>query len=212
MKNLIYHEFLVQNKVYNLTKYTILFFSFCLISTLVVNSPEYFQKFGIILSVIYIPLAFLGLSANIIKADLDDGNLECLLACTTAFKIILAKFLVLSLNTSASFAIILPFLKIFFNLDFYCSIILYCLSTLLLFISSALIILIAAIQSYFKSNTNFFTLLIMPLFIPSIILAGICIQDMQNLYLLFIMFGINLVLIPPSLYLSGYLINNIYNI
>lgn len=212
MNNLIYYKFLVQNKVYNLTKYTILFFSFCLVSTLVVNSPEYFQKFGIILSVIYIPLAFLGLSANIIKADLDDGSLECLLVCTTSFKIILAKFLAMSLNTSASFAIILPLLKIFFNLDFYCSVVLYSMATLLIFMSSALIVLIATIQSYFKSNTNFFTLLIMPLFIPSIILTGICIQDMQNLQLLLIMFGINLVLIPPSLYLSSHLIDNIYNI
>ncbi len=212
MRNLIYQEFVIQNKVYNLTKYTILFFSFCLISTLVVNSPEYFQKFGIILSLIYIPLAFLGISSNIIKPDLDDGSLECLLICTNPMKVILAKFIVLSINTSISFTIILPFLKIIFNIDFYCSLILYALALLLLFISSALIILIASIQSYFKSNTNFFTLLIMPLFIPSIILAGLCIQDMQNLHLLFIMFGINLVVIPPSLFLSSYLIDNIYNI
>jgi heme exporter protein B len=212
MKQLLYREFLIQNKIYSLTKYTILFFGFCIVSTSVVNAPDDIQKFGLIFSVIYIPLAFLGLASNLIKPEMDDGSLEYLLVSTSALKVILAKFLILAGNTIFSFVLILPFIKIFFNTSVNELPVIALIAILLIAISSALIILIASIQSYFKYNTNFLVILVMPLVIPHIILSGILIQNHQEIYLLVIMLGINLVIIPPVIYLAGYLINNIYDI
>lgn len=212
MKNLFYHEYLVQNKVHNLTKYNVLFFIFCIIGTSVINSAEDFEKLGKVFSVVYIPLSFLALGANIFKYDIDDGSFELTAAASSSMQIILSKYSVLSLNSCVSFILISPLLKIFFNLSLHDLFFLLCPAILLILLSSALIILIASIQSYFKSNTDFLSVLIMPLLIPNIIMAGIFMQGMEEFFLLYIMIGINLIIIPPSLYLSGYLIENIYNI
>lgn len=212
MKNLMCHEFLVQNKIHQLIKYSLLFFGFCLISASVINSPEEIQKFGTLFSVIYIPIGFFNLAPSIFKSDVEDGSLECLLIATSSIKIILCKFLVLSLSVSTSFVIISPLIMVFFHLDIFALALLICNAALLLLLSAALTVLIASIQAYFKSNTNFLTILIMPFIIPSIILSGIFIQSMNETYLLAMLAGINLLLIPPSLYLSSYLVDNIYNI
>ncbi len=83
---------------------------------------------------------------------------------------------------------------------------------LLIFTSSALTSLIAAIQGYFRSNTNFLAVLIMPLIIPNVVLAGIILQNSAMESLLLVMLGINMVIIPVAIFLSSYLIKNIYNL
>lgn len=212
MKTLLSQEFLVQNKIYNLIKYSILFFGFCILSITLINSHDDIQKFGIIFSLVCIPLCFLGLANNLIKPDIEDGSLEYLLTISSAQKIVLSKFLIMSLITFFCFALISPLFGIFFNLQFNQVFILISSALLLITLSAALIVLIASIQGYFRSNTNFFAILVMPLILPNIILAGILTQTPQDTYLLVIMLGINLVIIPPTLYLSGYLVDNIYNI
>jgi heme exporter protein B len=212
MKTLLSQELLVQNKVYNLTKYSILFFGFCIFSIALINSYDDVQKFGVIFSLVCIPLSFLGLANNLIKPDIEDGSLEYLLTISSAQKIALSKFLIMSSVTFFCFTLITPLLGVFFSLQLDQLVFLLLTALLLIVLASALIILISSIQGYFRSNTNFFAILIMPLILPNIILSGILIQNLQQAYLLVIMLGINLVIIPPALYLSSYLIDNIYNI
>lgn len=212
MKTLLFQELLIQNKVFSLLKYSFLFFGFCILSITLANSHDNVEKFGAIFSLVCIPLSFLGLTNNLIKPDMEDGSLEYLLTISSASQIIGSKFLVISIITFLCFALISPVLGIFFNLTFYQVTFLLAAALLLITLSSALIVLIASIQGYFRSNTNFFAILIMPLILPHIILSGIISQNPQETYLLLIMLGINLVIIPPSLYLSSYLIDNIYNI
>jgi heme exporter protein B len=84
---------------------------------------------------------------------------------------------------------------------------------LLMATSCGVVILISSIQCYFRSNTNFLSTLLLPLIIPSIILSGIIIQsDNNNSSLLLILIGVNCIIVPISIYLSSYLIENIYNI
>jgi heme exporter protein B len=199
MKTLLSQELLVQNKVYNLTKYYILFFGFCIFSIALINSHDDVQKFGVIFSLVCIP-------------DIEDGSLECLLTISSAQKIVLSKFLIMSIVTFFCFTLFTPLLVLFFSLQLQQTVLLLLIALLLMVLSSALIVLIASIQGYFRSNTNFFAILIMPLILPNIILSGILIQNQRGAYLLAIMLGINLVIIPPALYLSSYLIDNIYNI
>lgn len=212
MKTLIYQELTVQNKIYNITKYTLIFFIFCCLSITLINSYENIQTFGIIFSVISIPLAFISLSSHLVKPDIEDGTLEVLLASRSPTKIVFAKYFALCICCCLSFALTTPLIYIVYNIQILTFALVLVSAYMLLFLSAALIILIAAIQGYFRANTNFLSLLIMPLIIPSIILSGILIQNTEDIHLIFIMIGINLVVIPPALYLSGYLIKNIYNI
>jgi heme exporter protein B len=212
MKTLLSQELLIQNRVYNLAKYSILYFVFCILSIALVNSHDDIQKFGAIFPLICIPLSFLGLTNNLIKPDIEDGTLEYLLTISSAQKIVLSKFLVMSAVTVFCFSLISPLLAVFFSLEFEQLFTLSLAALLLIIISSALIVLIASIQGYFRSNTNFFAVLVMPLILPNVILSGILIQNPQEIHLVIIMLGINLIIIPPAIYLSAYLINNIYNI
>jgi heme exporter protein B len=212
MKALIYQEFTVQNKIYNLVKYTLIFFIFCCLSVTLVNSYENIQVFGIVFSVVCIPLAFISISTYLIKPDIEDGSIELLLISFSSNIVILAKYLALCTCCTFSFILTAPIIYVVYNIQPYIFVLVLACSLLLLFLSAALIILIASIQGYFRSNTNFLAILILPLIIPNIVLSGVFIQNPNDLYLLLIMVGINLVVIPPSLYLSGYLVENIYNI
>ena len=212
MNIILKHELKIQNKINNLIKYTTIFFVFCSFSITLVNSGEQIQIFGIIFSVICIPLAFIGLSQSLIKPDIEDGSLETLITATSAFEIIFAKYLALSTCTLISFAITIPINYLLYNIDLQKLVIISFSGLMLVTLSSALTILISSIQGYFRANTNFLSILIMPLIIPSIIIAGLLIQEPNDIYLIYIMIGVNLTIIPPCLYLSGYLLDNIYNI
>ncbi|PCJ23927.1 MAG: hypothetical protein COA94_07860 [Rickettsiales bacterium] len=212
MKSLILQEFRVQDKIYNLIKYSLIFFIFCSLSITLINSYENVQIFGVVFSVICIPLAFINLSAGLIKPDIEDGSLEILLTAKTPIKIVMAKYIALFTCFCLSFAMLLPLIYIIYNIPNTIFILIAASGFLLISLCAALAVLIASIQGYFRANTNFLSIIIMPLVIPSIILSGIIIQNPDNLHLLAIMIGINLIVIPPSIYLSGYLVENIYNI
>lgn len=211
MKTLILQEILIQNKIYNVIKYSFLFFIFCSVNITLINASENIQKFSIIFSVISIPLVFIGLSNNLIKPDIEDGTLENFLTTFSPIKIILSKYIALCSCCILSFIATLPFIYIMHNIELGILVFIITSALNLLILSAALIILIASIQGYFRSNTNFLAIIIMPLLIPNTIISGILLQNTQDVYLLFIMIGINMVIIPPALYLSSYLIENIYN-
>jgi heme exporter protein B len=212
MRELILQELKVQNKIYNIIKYSLIFFIFCCLSVGLISSYEDIQAFGIVFAVISIPLAFIGLSYSLIKPDIEDGTIETLLTKFPASNIIIAKYIALCICFIISFGATMPIIYVMYNVEVVTFIIMIASAIILLLLSAALIILIASIQGYFKANTNFLSVLIMPLLIPNIILSGLLIQNNQDTHLLFIMIGINFVIIPPVLYLSGYLVENIYNI
>jgi heme exporter protein B len=212
MKAIIKRELKVQNKIYNLTKYTLIFLAFCTLSITQISTHENIQIFGVKFSIACIPLAFIGLSNNLIKPDIEDGSLETSLTSIEPIKIIFAKYIALCTGTIGSFVLILPVIIILYNIDIKEFTILSIAGILLITLSAALAVLIATIQGYFRTNTNFLSILIMPSIIPSIIMTGLLIQNPDDLHLASIMFGINLLIIPIALYLSSYLLENIYNI
>lgn len=212
MKTIIKHELKIQNKINNLIKYTAIFLVFSTFSITLINTQENVQTFGIIFSVICIPLAFIGLTQGFIKADIEDGSLENSLSSIKASKIIFAKYIALCICTSISFMFIIPIIFIIYNIQAENFIAIIFSGIILITVSGALALLSSSVQGYFRTNTNFLSLLIMPLIIPNIIISGLFIQTPGEIYLATIMFGINLVIIPPSIYLSSYLVENIYNI
>ena len=97
---LIKREFIVQNRINNMIKYLVIFFLFCLISTVLINSQKYITKFGLIFSVICLLISLIGFSAVIFKSDLEDGSLELLLSIVSHEKIILAKFFAIFISST----------------------------------------------------------------------------------------------------------------
>jgi len=209
---LVKWEYLIQNRINNLSKYLFVFFLFCLFSTSLINDQTDIKKFGVIFSVIFFPIALIGFSQMIFKQDIEDGSLELLLSSCTSTELIISKFFTILISSLTSSILNMPIIYLIFDLDILFLIYLFISLTLLLVLSSALLILITSIQSYFRSNTNLLAILIMPLLIPSIILTGLVLQNPENIKLIFVMIGINMLLLPIIFYLASYLINNIYNI
>lgn len=212
MINLLLQELKIQRKVNNLTKYSVLFFLFSIVCLALVSSSDEIQKYGILFSLLCIPLSALSISNNLFKNDIDDGTLEIQLTTAPSWKIVYAKYGALAIIQILSFAIISPFLALIFNIDPLQTILLFVTASILIKSNSALVTLISSIQAYFRSNTSFLAVLIIPVILPNIILSGMFIQNFEHYYILFIMIGISMIIIPASLFLSSYLIDNIYNI
>jgi len=213
MVHFIKHEFLLQNKICNLTKYFFIFFVFCSGSITIVSSHDKIANLGIIFAVISIPLSLIGIAANFLRTELEDGTLEILLTSFKPIQIILAKYLGLFICGSLAFVLNIPISYFLFNIEAFQLNLVIITGLLLMATSCGVVILISSIQCYFRSNTNFLSTLLLPLIIPSIILSGIIIQsDNSNFSLLLILIGVNCIIIPISIYLSSYLIENIYNI
>ncbi|WP_375333518.1 heme exporter protein CcmB [Candidatus Tisiphia endosymbiont of Xenochironomus xenolabis] len=209
---LIKWEYLIQNRINNLSKYLFIFFLFCIFSTALINDQTDIKKFGIIFSVIVLPIALIGFSSLIFQQDVEDGSLELLLSSFNESEIIAAKLITIIVSSLTSALLNMPIIYIIFDLDMLTVSYLLINLILLLILSSSLLVLIGAVQSYFRSNTNLLAILIMPLLIPNIILSGLVLQNFDNINLIFVMIGINMLLVPIIFYLSSYLIKNIYNI
>lgn len=209
---LIKWEYLIQNRINNLSKYLFIFFLFCIFSTALINDQVDIKKFGVIFSVIFLPIALIGFSSLILKQDVGDGSLELLLSSFSESEIVISKLFAIFFSSLTSSLLNIPIIYIIFDLDRITVTYLFITLTLLLTLSSSLLVLIGSIQSYFRSNTNLLAILIMPLLIPNIILTGLVLQNLENISLIFVMIGINMLLLPTIFYLSSYLIKNIYNI
>lgn len=212
MLNLIYQEALLQNKIHHISKHFFLFLLFGLISTVIIAPLQNMTEFGLMLSVIYIPMFLLGNNHFLFKYEIQNGNLELLLTTHNTIIIIVAKFCALSLSLLMSLMCILPFIAILFSTSLILTMNFIYTAILILLMSNGLAIMMAAIQIYFQRNNNFLSVMIMPFMLPNIILAGMLISNPENITIIFMMLGVNLIIIPISLYCSGYLINNIYNI
>lgn len=212
MLNLIYQEVLLQNKIHHISKHFFLFLLFGLISTVIISPLQNMTEFGLMLSVIYIPMFLLGNNHFLLKYEIQNGDLELLLTTHNTIIIIVAKFCALSLSLLMSLICILPLIIILFSTSIILTMGFIYIAILILLMSNALAIMMAAIQIYFQRNNNFLSVLIMPFMLPNIILAGMLISNPENITIIFMMLGVNLIIIPISLYCSGYLINNIYNI
>jgi len=208
---LIKHEFIVQNRINNMIKYLLIFFLFCIVSITLINSHEDINKFGLIFSVICLLISLIGFSSSIFKSDLEDGSLELLLSIVSHDKIILAKFFATFISSTIGIILTLPIIYVFFSQTLTEITFFFISIWLVLILASSLVVLSGSVQCYFRANANFIGTFIMPLLIPNIVMTGMVLQD-NNLQLIFIMIGINLVFLPISFALSSYLIRNIYNI
>lgn len=212
MTELIKYEFLTQNKIYNFGKNFAIFLLFGLTTITIISPYDRISEFGIIFTVVSLPLGLIGIASNFLRSEIDDGVLELLLVSYNPVAIISAKYLTLSVAVFCGFLVNLPIACVLFDIPVTKLLIIVSSGFHLSLISCALMLLIVSIQSYFRKNTNFLSSLLMPLIIPSIILSGILLQGGNFYSLTLLLIGISCIIIPTALYASSYLIANIYNI
>lgn len=207
---LIGQEFVIQNRINNIIKYLVIYFIFCIISTILINNHEDIKKFGLVFSVICLLNSLLNYSTILFKSDLKDGTLELLLSNFTTEKIILAKFFAILASSVISIILTIPIIYIFLDLNLLEVIYFFVSLCFLLILTSSLVVLVSSMQIYLKSQANFLGAFVMPILAPNVIMMGLILQN-HNIKLVFIMFGINLIFLPIILFLSIYLIKNTYN-
>lgn len=209
--SLLHLEFRNQTKINNLAKYIFLFIAFCTLSITFISNHEDLREFGILFSIICIPLAQLNIAHALLKNDISDGTLESLLTIFSPNQITIAKFVCLTSCTCLAFLINIPIISILYNLNTKLLGVILLSGFFLAICSSAISCLVSSIQCYFRSNTNFLSILIMPIIIPNIIVTGLALQNSNNSSYLMILLGISLIISPIAIFLSKHLIKNLYN-
>lgn len=147
----------------------------------------------------------------LIKSDLNDGFLETILTIYRPGQIIMAKYIALVCNLILSCILILPIILLLFQIPLQELTHLYILMMLTIFQIAIILVFINVLHAYFKRNTNMLISLILPLILPSIMITSLAIGSMKSDFLM-ILLGIDLIFIPISLYLSSYLLKNLFNI
>lgn len=215
--HLIQNEFRNQIRLNNLVKFLLFFFLFCTFSVTLIQSHDDISEFGIVFSIMCIPLALINLSSSMFKQDSHDGMLEGLLTIFSHGQITFAKFIALFGCTIIAFMVGTPVIFLLYAPSPNLFLIFILCGIIISLGASGLTCLISAVQSYFRTNTNFLSILIMPLIIPSIILCSLTLQsastgDLSTDSYLGLLFGINIIITPLSLYLTGFLVKNVYNV
>lgn len=147
----------------------------------------------------------------LVKQDLSDGFLETISTIYNPYQIIMAKYVALSLNLILSCAFIVPIILLLFQIPFKELIYLYSLMILTIFQISIILVFVNILHAYFKRNTNLLISLILPLILPSMMIASLALSTLKIDFLM-ILIGIDLIFIPLTFLLSSYLLKNLFNI
>ncbi|RYE05924.1 MAG: hypothetical protein EOP33_01545 [Rickettsiaceae bacterium] len=207
---LIIWELKILNKANNFIKsYLSLFLLYILSVALTCNQDDMINS-GLVFAIIYAPVSLIGFCDQIFRQDVEEGYLELLLNSFVSSEIILAKYCSLFLTVCACCCCCLPIIALAFNISPNLIIILFCILLLIFALACGMIILVSSIQAYFRHKTNLLQILIMFMIIPSIIIAGVILHS-HAYYLFLVLLGIDMILIPIILFLSSFLIKNVYS-
>jgi len=153
--------------------------------------------FGAVISAVTIP-------SYLIKSDMQDGSLENMLAISRPSTIITTKYCGMFASVSSGILCTMPIIMLFYGLQ--ASHLLFLLAIMLLILLQviAIVLLGNVIHAYFRQNTNLILAIIIPLIIPSLIIASMGISTLKGDFV-FILIGMDMIFVPIILMLSGYL-------
>lgn len=211
-RSLLLHEILVYHRCYNIIIHNIQFLLLGMICLLFVCPSNYDKSVvGMIFLISGLPISIIASSAPIIKNDLEDGNLELYLVTSDINIIVLSKFFALLFCNFISFTIAVFIMAFLYNMTYHQIFLLYSSSILLIQISG-ISLLISSVESYFRGNISMISSLIVPLILPSLIIAGLMLHSDLSYYSgVTIVLAITCIITPIILLFSGYLIRNIHN-
>jgi len=199
--NRSYH--LIRNNIYALLLSSVVF-SIAMPGDVMTNYIKMLMCFwGVVFSSLTIP-------HYLIKSDLQDGFLETLLCSASPIKIVVSKYLALTLSLIISMLISIGFMVLFFSFSNKETLYLLLLMTLAILQIAAFILLGNIVHSYFRSNTNLLIALILPLVIPTLIIGASALETLRFDFVM-ILLGIDMVTIPTTFFLSSYLLSNLYD-
>lgn len=158
--------------------------------------------FGSVMSAITIP-------SHLIKAEMQDGSLENLFVFLESSTITMAKYCSLIIVIGAGILSTLPIITMFYHLQIDHIIFLVAIMLIILMQIIAIMLLGNIIHAYFRQNTNLILAIIIPLIIPSLIIASMAISTFK-LDFVFILLGMDMVFVPIILIVSNYLLSSIY--
>lgn len=211
---LIQHDFKVQNKIFHVMRSNLQFLLLSVVCVALVYHKRGHElvEHALLFSVISIPISIVISARPMIKHDIHDGTLDLLLMTVGSDYVIISKFICLFINLFIAFLISMPFTSLIYNLSLE-QVIFSITSRFFVLIQVASVsLLIGCIESYFRNNTEIISTIAFPLIIPGIIVSGMMIQDRtQDFFYLSILFGVDLIMIPITLFLASYLVSNIHN-
>jgi heme exporter protein B len=179
-----------------------------LVYSLISPESEIHSKFALVL--IGTVVTTISLPSYIIKQDLTDGSLENMIVSLEISTILMIKYFALLTSISLGFLITMPIITLFYGFNIHETLYISTLSLLIIIQGSALVLLANIVHAYFRKNTNLILSLIIPILIPSIIISSMAIMNNKPDFL-YIILGIDLIMVPIMLAFSNYLLKNIYN-
>jgi ABC-type transport system involved in cytochrome c biogenesis permease component len=183
-------------------------FNFFTLSFIVTgNDLPYFVA---ILNLTLTPLILLCLTEVLFKEDFTSGSLAVLMTSFHPYHIVLSKYLALATTAFLCICTTLPIVAFFYGASVQLTFSIMLAQFFLVLQSTSLAVLISAMQIYFKGNINFLIALMMPFLIPTIIISGAILQNL-DINLIYIALGQILVAVPLSLLFSSYLLRSLYN-
>lgn len=156
-----------------------------------------------------IALSIIITSSNNLSADKLDGSLVQKLLIFEYFDIVIVKQLSMFLLSALISLMISIMIWLLYSLSFLQFFFFLAASLLVLIISCSLAFCSSVIKLYFDNNTEYLSMIMMPLLIPFFICASIAITSCNYFYLL-LMLGMNLILAPIISLMSIYLMRDIY--
>ena len=207
---LLKYEITIYHRSYHLLRHSayIMLLSSVILSIMISNevNSDYTKMtlilFGSIISASTIP-------SYLVKSDMQDGSLENLFTILSPSTIIMAKYCGMVMSVGAGILCTLPIIMLFYDLQAGHMLFLSSVMTLILFQVIAIVLLGNIIHAYFKQNTNMILAIIIPLIIPSLIIASIGISTLK-IDFIFILLGMDMIFIPIILLLSSYLSTSLY--
>lgn len=211
-KALFLHEILVYHRSYNLIIHNLQFLLLGMVCLLFVCPIGYdLPTLGSIFLISGLSISSIATSNPIIKRDFQDGSLELYLVTSNIYSIVLSKFFALLLCNLISFIITTFVIAFLYNMTLN-QIFMVLSSSILIVQISAISLLISSVESYFRGNINMISAIIVPLILPSLIIAGLMIHDEMSYFpAMIILSAITCVITPIILVFTGYLVNSIYN-
>ncbi len=149
-------------------------------------------------------------NSNNLLDDNKDGSLVQKLLLYDYMDIVIAKQSAIFLASSIITLIVSIMALFFYSLNLIEFLFFLSSTILILFVASALAFCSSVIKLYFDNNTEYLSMIMMPLLIPFFICSSLSITSCNYCYLL-LMLGMNLILIPIISFMSGHLLRGVYS-
>jgi hypothetical protein len=182
---------------------------FVIYNVLLVFMGDLSKHTNIVLSLFATFAAMMNVVFQIGKHDFYDGTIENLVVSSSPIKIVLSKFISLSLILTSCFLCISPLFLIIYRLHYYEFLIWIFNSSLLIIFMSNLAVMINIVNYYLSSSSRILMAFLLLLAMPFMILSA-SYWSTHNANLLLTLLGAVIIMIPITTLASSYLIENLF--